>query len=313
MDVEEGVWVAGVSLSWRGRLTSAEARALRSSVQSGPAGSVDHPIALSEETEIVQRMLQQVRCALPSGLEGTVALRQPDDARLASISTELRQRLVLEPGFVLADGDDVDWQMGIEVSEEDTQRLVLTLAPGDRPATRQQLASLVTRVPSSVALPSRPAPVPSSPMRSENLLSELDLDSSASCSTGRGDCVEVGFAIDRAAHVLVFRTHAAGVAPTSCSARQELKPAGDLRYRVKLPAAGTDRAGIYVVASEQREPIRRLRKIVQAATSRCGAKHLTGGEWRADLIRAAVELEGRLEWRVVHLSIDPADRNIRRI
>ncbi len=314
MDVEEGVWVAGISLGWRGRLTSDEARALRSRVQTGPAGSVDRPIALSEQTEIVQRLLQQVRCALPSGLEGTVALRQPEDARLVSISTGLGQQLVLEPGYVLSDGDDADWLMRIEVSEQDAQRLVLTLAPGDRPATRQQLASLVMRVSGPVETPSRPARLPTpDPSQPEYLLSELDVAGATPCRSGSGDCVEVGFEIDKAAHVLVFRTHEAGVVPTSCTTRQELKPAGELRYRVRLPDAGTDRAGIYVVASERREPIRRLRKIVQAATSRCGTKQVGASDWRGELIRAAAELEGRLEWRVVHLSLDPSNRSIRRI
>ncbi len=313
MDPEEAVWVAGVSLSWRGRLTSAEARALRTRVKVGPAGSVDRPIALSAEGEIVERMLQQVRCALPSGLEGTVALRQPADPRLVSISTALEQQLVLEPGFVLAAGDEADWQMQMDVTDAGSRRLVLTLVPSDLPETRQQLASLVMQATAAVTAPSVAEVVP--PLERpqfEALLSELDIASRAPCRSGSSDCVEVGFTIDKAAHVLVFRTHAAEVVPTSCSSRHEIKPAGDLRYRVRLPNGSPDPTGIYVVASEQREPIRRLRKIVQAAASQCNARD-SGGDWRRSLIEAAAVMEERLAWRVVHLEVNPSDRSIRRI
>ncbi len=310
MDVTEGIWVAGVSLNWRGRLSTAQRAALTQAVSNTPAGSSDRPLPLENRQVVVERLLEQMRCSLPQGLDGTVTLALPEHPELHLLARELEQRLVAQPGMVMAEEKDHgDWQLRVVLADTPPMptQVVLALAAADDTEATQRLAQVtVTRPQRSGHRVADARIVPAA--TSIDLLS--DFHSLERCVERRARCAQVGFTLHDDAYVLVFRTHAAALSATSCTARQERRAAGDFQFRVKVAADADARTGFYVVASRDREVIRELERLVRRASAACSERRPASP---AGLLAAIERLQSRLQWRAMHLTTAESPSGFRRL
>ncbi len=310
MDVTEGIWVAGVSYNWRGRLSTAQRAALKQTVSHSAAGSSSRPLPLENRQLVVERLLQQMRCNLPQGVDGTVTLALPERPELQLLARELEQRLVAQPGMVLAEQtDNSNWQLRVLLSDAPPMptQVVLALAAVDDPAAAQRVAQVTVSVPQSRR--ARSAKVTAVPVvASADLLS--DFHTLERCAESRDRCAQVGFTLHDDAYVLVFRTHAAALSATSCTARQERRMAGELQFRVQVAADTDTRTGFYVIASRDREVIRELERLVRRSSSACSTRRPANP---AGLLAAMERLQPRLQWRAMHLTTAESSAGFRRL
>ena len=77
IDVAESVWVSGVSLNWRGRLSSAERMAMTQNVGGRPRGTITAPMPMTDAESIAALLQQNIQCTLPDGLNGALYIEPP--------------------------------------------------------------------------------------------------------------------------------------------------------------------------------------------------------------------------------------------
>ncbi|MFK7916225.1 MAG: hypothetical protein AB8B93_20095, partial [Pseudomonadales bacterium] len=144
VDVEENIWVPGTSLQWQGRLSSAERRALQQTVSRAADGSVGRPIALSRQQQIKERLLAQLHCAMPAGIDGKIFVSTPaeTDEQLGELGNQLTASLQRSPLFELAnDLESATWLAVLRIKNGSNPRLELMLTEADGRG-EQRLAAL---------------------------------------------------------------------------------------------------------------------------------------------------------------------------
>jgi hypothetical protein len=301
LDVAEGVWVAGTSHVWQGHLATAERRALARPAAVTATGTVDAPLAVSRGTEIADRLVAQLRCALPGGLDGPVHL----DAGAAPgrVGAALRSALARAPvGALAARPEEASWQLLLEPgagAPGGVRELVLVLRERDRPATQRVASVFVTGPGGAPAGPASEAPM--------LLLAPLRLERvppRGVCGDAQaGGCVEIAAELLEPAWLVVFGTRGDRVHPLSCGREPERSEAGERRFRTAVPFATEARpgAGLYVLATRDRNRARRLQALVRTAPGACGN---AGGERAAwiDALDRELASEGEaVSWRALHL------------
>ena len=332
IDVQESVWVSGISFQWQGRLSKAEQQALASSVITANPGTAESPLALADADQIARKIRQRLKCSLPQGLDGPVYVSTAEDVALSRISLALQGELLTSPLAALtADRQTARWIMALDSQSAGTrlQEIHVNLQGTDG-AGGQRVASVFV---AGNGAPQRITEVPATPKASTmppspllSALSALPADPVGVCDDRKArnnSCTEVAFDLQRPAFLLVFSTRAQGIQNLSCESRLARSEAGQKRYRLRVPPSRlpptggvegspvaqsrSPDAGLYVVATEDRAAARKLHRILRRAPGACrgagGHQKMEG--WLGDVREATRKYAGRLEWRAIHLAHEP--------
>ncbi len=312
VDVAESVWVSGVSLSWRGRLTAAEKVALRSPVSQPPQGTVESPLPMTAISRIAELLSDSVRCSLPEGIAGDLYIEPTEDGALNRVRGELSRDLTLKAvAAVSAERQNADWLMRLSSRPigNRTQELVLTLEDTDA-AGSQQLASVFV-----VGLGERREqarePDTSSIVAAVPLLSPMALhqgDHEGICRNGGERCVEVSFELNRDAYLFVLSTHRNELKASSCRRAARREEAGERRFRLRVPASNGANAGagLYAIAVQNRSAARALANHIGNAPGTCAREpSRTLNTWLRQLDTLLGAYPDSVEWRAMHLAAGP--------
>lgn len=332
IDVQESVWVSGISFQWQGRLSSAERLALASSVTTANPGTAESPLPLADADRIARTIRQRLRCSLPQGLDGPVYVSTAEDVALSRISLALQGELLTSPLAALtADRQSARWIMALESQSAGArlQEIHVNLQDTDG-AGGQRIASVFA---AGSGAPHRVATMP--PASTASMVSRLPLLSPLSTEPAEpvgvcddrkarnNSCVEVTFDLHRPAYLMVFTTQALRIQELSCESRLSRSDAGLRRFRLRVPPSQpspggsgdlspvqqsrSPDAGLYVVATEDRTAARRLHGLLRRAPGACRSnRSLKNMEsWLAELREATRKYDGRLEWRAIHLAHEP--------
>jgi hypothetical protein len=337
VDVAEGVWVSGVSLGWRGRLSSAERRALGRKVASGRAGSTENPLPVAEGTQISELMRAGLQCSLPGGLDGPLFIETPPQSDLAAISQSLTRTLSLTPlAAITPDRESAEWVMRLSARSVGggAQQVVVTLQDTTSSEVVQQVASVFVTglelaapaippdpgVPPAVNPPAiTPPPAGDTPM--PELLTQLTThhaEPNGICAHSRtrpGTCVEVGFRLLRPAYLLVLSTQDRQLRSQTWGRSLELARPGERRYRMRIrertgsPNEPTSQwamlpdAGLYVLAVEDRGLAQRLVRHLNRAPGACASVRSSPSlsQWLRELDELIARNAAQVAWRATHL------------
>ncbi|MCZ6711008.1 MAG: hypothetical protein O7B25_11650 [Gammaproteobacteria bacterium] len=319
IDVDEGVWVSGVSLSWEGRLSSAERQALSSRVASGPPGSTENPLSVREGTQISEIMRSGLRCSLPGGLDGPLYITAPTRVELAAIAQSLSRALSVTPlAVITVDREAAEWVMEIQARNVGTagQELVVTLHDTTSDGVVQQVASVfVTGLDLAVA----PDPLnmvaagPAATIAPE-LLTQLTLSAAsrngicASSKAQANGCVEVGFELLRPAYLLVMSTQGQQLRSQTCGNELRLAKAGERRYRLRISPtqqlATQPDAGFYVMAVRARTVAQQIARHLNRGPGACSSvrDERSLATWLRGLDDLLRLHEFEIDWRATHLN-----------
>lgn len=302
VDVEDAIWVGGLNLTWNGRLTRAERRALREEVSTAALGSLESPLPVTQVDAIARMLATRLSCTHPDGIDGPVFFPSPSSADLVRVTRGLEGELAISPvANITRVEKSAQWLMELaaEPMGEGTFELVLTLKGPMPRATSQRAASVfVTGLRQSPA----PEPVPSAHDMLVSAISEL-----GPCRSSRRDrrCVELGLTLNRPAYLLTFHTHNGGLMYAECDSRADMSSAGPRRYRIRTPR-GIEKGirpdiGFYALATENRTLARAVERRLTAAPGACGHRYATLRIWLIQLQQILDAHPGELTWRAVHL------------
>ena len=181
VDVDEGVWVSGANLQWRGQLNRAERQANLTASVDGAGGTIDKPLAASNRAAVVEQLLEGIQCSLQGGVEGSVHIAAADDEDplLAELAVKLRKQVMHTAWLTVAENATAaDWQLRLAAKQDvgesvvatlgaadatsnsATQRLTAVYIRRDRPNTLVAQSSSTNQIPASV-----PASVPAQTKR----------------------------------------------------------------------------------------------------------------------------------------------------
>lgn len=333
VDVEEGIWVSGGYLQWRGTLTQQERDALARMVAVAPAGTIEAPLAGGRHKQITAVLLSNIECSLRGGLDGSVQIVVADtnDDLLMGVSAQLREALTRSATITLVDsftkeGDNTaeraDWLLQLRASSDVGEAVVATLAQNKKEgaAESQRLAAVyVRRVGASVvaSTPQTPAvtrqqatqagdqqqAAPSYQVSGDksvhssliDQLHEVPAQPGDRCYMRSAGCLEVQFDLTAPSYLLVLRTQPSGSLNLgSCSSPRKMS--GTKRYRLQVRQAG---AGFYAVATTDLALARRLHRQLVAGATNCGDRGR--GDW-LDQLEATLASAGQaLDWRAFHI------------
>lgn len=313
VDVDEGVWVSGVSLAWKGRLLAAEQAALATRVRGGPPGSMESPLPLSDSGTIGELMLEGLSCAVPAGLDGSLYVAMPAEAEYSGISQVLARQLSVRPLVaVTIDRARASWEMGLSARPlgNGTDELVATLRDLRRDGAVQQIASVV------VSRPRNERPDLATPLGMPRaLLSGLSYEMTRSrgvcqASSGSGRCVEVSFDLLHPAYLLVVSSRDDRLESQVCGRSLRVAQPGSRRYRLIVSSsavtAGRPDAGVYVLAVEKRSVAHRIARQINAAPGACpGGVQESAGQWLQGFSRLLGEYGHEVDWRAAHFRTGP--------
>jgi hypothetical protein len=313
VDVEEGVWVSGVSLAWKGRLLPAERTALATRVKGGPPGSMESPLALRDSNVIGEIMLEGLGCAIPAGLDGSLYVAMPAESEFSGVAQALTRQLSVRPlAAVTIDRARASWEMTLTARPlgNGTDELVATLRDLRRDDSAQQIASVVVlRTRSERPGPATPLGMPAA------LLSGLSYEMARSrgvcqSSAGPGGCVEVSFDLLRPAYLLVVSSRDERLESQVCGRSLRIAQPGPRRYRLRVPSAaataGRPDAGVYVLAVEKRSVAHRIARQINSGPGACpGSVQGGAGQWLQALSRLLAEYDTEVDWRAAHFRGGP--------
>jgi len=332
IDVQESVWVSGISFQWQGRLSTAERLALASSVTTANPGTAESPLPLADADQIARAIRHRLRCSLPRGLDGPVYVSTAEDVALSRISLALQGELLTSPLAALtADRRSARWIMALDsqVAGAQLQEIHVNLQDTDG-AGGQRIASVFVAGSNAPYRVTAGAPLSAASKASPSLLlSPLTVQPAERlgvCDDRKArnnSCVEVAFDLHRPAYLMVFTTQTFGIQDLSCESRLPRNEAGPRRFRLRVPpsqipaASGRELspiqqsrspdAGLYVVATEDRTAARRLHNLLRRAPGTCGSSgtHQRMEPWLAELREATLKYAGVLEWAAIHLAHEP--------
>ena len=318
IDVNESVWVSGVSHSWRGRLTATENAALRQAVTKASAGSVERPLPVRSGREIAKILHRHLSCAHPQGLDGPVFIAHGDDADANRILASLRTELATTPIAALSgDEESADWVLGLESSAAGTgtqiHQLGLLLTERSRGVTQQVATVYVSGGRSAPTHPTeRIAETPYRPaMPAGALLTELRLHAAEDegvCDTrkARGNqCAEVGFELLTPAYLFVLSSYSRRLSSTTCERTLVEASAGERRFRIRVPpsAGSLPDAGVYAIAVNDRAAAKKLARHIR--TGVCSRPMSRTETWLSELDTILADGGPAVQWRAIHLSHTP--------
>lgn len=301
VDVEENIWVPGASLRWQGRLTSSERRALQQTLQVTADGSIERPLSAARQSQILALLKSQLRCAVPTGIDGSLFLlsdsESPHKETLAALTEQLQAHLQRSPLFDMSrDKEDARWQAELITTQAaNSTRLDLQLTERDAGRT-QRLATLYLDAPSNAPRLATNAPA-------EPLLSDLEEIEIVPCKADRDkQCLLVEMALQRPAWLITFRSRNGTVSGQSCSGSVKRTKAATRRYRVTLEPS--DDIGFYALATTNQSVARKLARTLRAAPGSCNRNTNPDGRWLRQLTKL-LELHGDdIAWRATHLAGD---------
>ena len=311
VDVQEGVWVSGVSHTWEGRLPLAAESAFRRTVQVGTPGSMQNPLPVARRQQVADMLRAGFGCALPSGLDGAVFVTPGSEAGLNPVARALAGDLSKSPLItVTTERAGAEWLLSLQAQPAGgAHELFLMLNDARGLRAPQQLASLmVTGVATATTATTvaTAAPAPTQASAQTALLSPLWLRAADREGICRHDdaCVEVGFRLRQPAYVLVLSSESRRLAPRSCGRGIGQSRPGERWFRVRVArkAHGPMRpdAGFYVLAIEQRSVADRLAAhLRRLCTPASGPAGMT--QWLAELERLLQGAKHAVTWRSVHL------------
>ncbi len=342
VDVEEAVWVSGIGLSWAGRLTHDERRALKAPVSEAYRGSIASPLPVTDTAEIVRILKERMGCSLKGGLEGTVYVTSSEIRELTGLIRALDNELSITPIATLTSNQtDADWLMfaTVEPVGNGSYELIISMQPTegskedpkDGKESAQRVASVfITGIKPTEpsATPTQDEPLPAEltspiithsaqPLRQHKLLTTLSMEPSSRagiCDVRRARanaCVEVGFELLEPAYLLVFRTNSVQVTPTSCNGRIQGSDAGPHRYRLRVPPTtrpvNRPDAGIYVLATRDQSVAETFSRHLRRAPGACeGFSRETLRSW-VERFQALLHKHGEsMQWRALHMRHEPA-------
>jgi len=299
LDLENSMWVSGVSLTWQGRLLSSERAALATPVREAPAGSVENPLPLTVHAELTQALYDQLQCRLPPDLRGSLSVVSPTDPRLQTVLHDLQDKLALSAQAVSRDATAASWLLHADLQPvaDNLQLLTLDLGQNAADAARQRLASVYVSAqrhsPGGVFAPAAASPA---------LLGEFAAPARDNeCASSA--CARIQFELYEEAYLLVFRTHYGNVAPLDCGHTVRKKAAGQQQYRLR--ADTQQRVGFYVIASRERHIIQSLQQHFRTAPGACKAPVAEDPEWLHTALDQLTQHASDLEWRAIHVINTP--------
>ncbi len=321
VDVEEGIWVSGANLQWRGQLNQAEQRAKLTASVDGQSGTIDKPLAASNRSSVVEQLLASIQCSLQGGLDGSVYIAAADekDTLLVELSRKLRERVLHSAWLTVAeDAEAADWQLQLAAVQDVGESVVATLDSGANDTSTQRLAAVYirrdaapTRVARSGSKPSGVTKNASAPLAG-NLLGEITPvapEPGERCFSPRANCTEVGFDMAAPGYVMVLSTGSGAVNLSSC--KQPVRTSGAKRYRFKTSELGRESANlsagestnIYAVATLDRKLAIELHREFLRAADNCGR---TGGaqttDWLAALDAMVSRAPEEIYWQAFYRS-----------
>ena len=335
VDVEEAVWVSGIGLSWSGRLTKDERRALKIPVNEAYRGSIASPLPVSESGEIVTLLKERIACSLNGGLEGSVFVTSPGIRELKPLVLALDNELSLTPiAELTGNRSEAEWLMvaTAEPVGNGSFELIIGLQPREsfdenptgETANTQRVASVfvsgiqaTTRNTSDPDKPAAVQPVPptithrTGSIEHHKLLSTLSMEPSARsgiCNVRRARanaCIEVEFALFEPAYLLVFRTNGSQVDPTSCKRHIETSDDGPRRYRLRVPPtthpANRPDAGFYVLATKDQAIAADFSRHLRHAPGACDSSTGSLDNWVRQFQALLHEHGESVQWRAMHM------------
>ena len=334
IDVDESVWVSGASYRYDGRLSAAQARAVKKPITTAAVGTVSSPAPLADHPAITAALAAQIGCR---GIEGEVFIKSPEQAVLAPIVANLQQRIARRASLdVVTDLKSADWVLQLQLkrvvgaghelvallsanetedasgasSEAETSRAQQRLAALFVEPTPAQLAQFAPvtaspRTPSepSVARPSLPAA-----QTAVELIKSVKRsrpDAGGRCRTRRGRCVEVEVELNRPAYLVLFHTAAdntsadrlGAVSVERCERAFVDPKSGKTRYRVTTQSR---EAGIYVLATPHFAVAQQLQHQLAAGDANCQA---VGGDasWLSATRELLDTVADRVDWQVLRV------------
>ncbi len=309
-DVEEGIWVSGGYLQWRGVLTQQERHALARLVASAPAGTIDSPLPGDRHNQISALLLKNIECALRGGLDGDVqvAVANSGDELLTAVAERLREALSRSATVVLVNGfdqanssgeDGADWLLELRLSSDIGEAVIATLAPNNQASDtgRQRLAAVYVRQAGQNTVVSPGAsPVVSvapSTLLIEDL-HEVPVKPGDRCYARSAECLEVQLDLSAPSYLLVLRTQPGGSLNLGSCARPR-RVSGTKRYRLQIREGG---AGFYAVATTDSELAARLHRQLAAGASNCGDRGRS--DWLTQFEATLASAKSTLDWRAFY-------------
>ncbi len=286
LDLEEGQWVGGVSLSWRGRLNRSERKDLEQPFQL--AGNARH-FSLETPDRLSRHLVEQVTCRLPYPPMEQVFVRSEHALLRKYLTEHLENR-----SWRIADSSGEEGEvLEVRIAEEpDYQRVTLHLQSAR--ASRSQLLA------SALVLSSAPRL-----MVAEPLLGPINADIARKQGICRGPvpCAEVSFDVEQSAYLVMFSTSSGRVNLLDCDA-PDRPTTGNRRFRLKVRSSDErDRpsVGFYVLASTDKATARRLASTVGQAPGACDG-NITRADWMKTLGEQMSRAGNSAAWEAIHLS-----------
>ena len=317
VDVDEGVWVSGANLQWRGQLNQAEQRASQTASVDGQAGTIDKPLSASNRAAVVEQLLESIQCSLQGGVEGSVYIAAADesDTLLVELSRKLREQVMHSAWLTVAENaETADWQLRLAAKQDVGESVVATLDSGASDTSTQRLAAVYVRRKAPDTKVARSGPTPSGATRdaqaplTDNLLSEITPVTprpGERCFSPRDNCMEVGFDMAAPGYVMVMRTVDGAVSLSSC--KQPVRTSGVKRYRFKTSELGrqapSKSTSIYAVATQDRSLAVELHREFFRAASNCGgAIGVHDDDWLAALDAMVSRAPEEIYWQAFYRS-----------
>jgi len=321
VDVEEGVWVSGANLQWRGQLNQAEQRAHLTASVDGQAGTIDKPHSASNRTAVVEQLLESIQCSLQGGLEGSVNIAATDeqDTLLVELARKLRERVMHSAWLSVAeDAETADWRLRLSAVQDVGESVVATLDSVASGTSAQRLAAVYVRRDANDTRVARSGSAPSGKENNEraqltdNLLGEITpvvSQPGERCFSPRANCTEVSFDMAAPGYVMVLRAGDGAVNLNSC--KQPVRTSGVKRYRFKTtdlgsePVSSSERGGpsIYAVATLDRKLALELHREFLRAGSNCGGSvGAQNDDWLLALDAMVSRVPEKIDWQVFYSS-----------
>lgn len=281
VDVNEGVWVAGINLSWRGRLNTTQRRALASPMINQSPGSIGNPLAAHASDQIARQLSSDALCSFKTRFPGVVFVDHdaPDtDGHRAAVLSEVQQHLGRSTLALTSQRDSAEWLLRIDRDRAGTatERWTLALHDTAAGATVQHLGSVYV-VPgySAQSVSSVAHASGATTHLSAFRINEADRKGICRHSEPGAECKEVSIDLFEPAYVMVFYTRDGEIDAFGCHDRVEKKGTGTHSYRVQFPldadTLGRPSAGVYALATTDRKVAQSFNRHFNSAPGACSS------------------------------------------
>lgn len=309
VDIEEGIWLNGTNMSWNGRLSSSQRRALGTRRNDSKATSMP---AFHQTSEIAEALYDQLQCIdeiIPpvyfepvSDDSGQAVLRELRNKISNTMSTTIDKDTATSI-ISLRLPEILPGNNGIQRRRRPTTPYILVLATADDPAQVHRIAevNVTSQYGSWQTTTGQNQDDPSS----LDLLSEIHIvdrrPRNRLCKSRTRECVEVSFNLNQPAYTVLFYSTGGKSAPLDCKAPTQRKT-GRQDYSIKVPLGHfptRPSVGFYVLAFKDRRAARQVHKAISQGAAKCGG---SGGGWLASSSRLLDQFRHRFNWQAIHLT-----------